>query len=330
MKKNLFARKSICILCFIILATIILSCGGTSQPAKPNNPNNPNNPKPPPKNNELPFTGTLTLDEYEWFIIETYLGVIDIELPSGSKKRLLNGRKPWRHASGNVAYLQDCGDRVTRVMLADEKGLSVQITPCSSEIENPGYSPTRLGFSRLSPDQKKIAVEAYYYLDGDYIYNIMVFNVNKTLFATYEGFYAPAWLPDGRLLLTGEGFYLTDSSLRNPARIDGGQLTGPVNNPDVHPSGNSIIFEYNQQIWQMDIDGSNLQERVYGGKYLQYPTWSPDGTAIAYLAKVQEDYYDKAIYFTDLVNLKSYALDLTSVFGSDASIIPNGPLSWRE
>ena len=282
------------------------------------------------KENNFPFTGTLTLDEYDWFSTTTYLGVIDIDIASGSKKRFLNGKSPWRHKSGKVVYLQGCGDRVTRVMLADEKGLSVQITPCSSEIDNPGYSPTDFGFSRLSPDQEKVAVEAYYYLEGNYPHNTMVFNVDQALLATYEGFYAPAWLPDGRLLLTGEGFYLTDGNLENLTRIDGGRLTGPVNNPDVHPSGDSIIFEYNQQIWQMNLDGSDLQERVYGDKYLRYPTWSPDGTAIAYLAKVQQDYYDRAIYFTNLVNSKSYVLDLTSILGSSSSIVPHGPLSWRE
>ncbi len=292
--------------------------------------NDPDNSTDPSETDQLPFTGTLTLDEYDWFSTTAYLGVIDINIASGSKKRILNGKKPWRHESGKVVYLQGCSDRVTRVMLADEKGLSVQITPCSSEIDNPGYSPTDFSFSRLSPDQKKVAVEVYYYWDNGYLYSTMIFNVDQTLLATHEGFYAPTWLPDGRLLLTGEGFYLTDNDLQDLTRIDSGQLTGPVNNPDVHPSGNSIIFEYNQQIWQMNIDGSDLQERVYAGKYLRYPTWSPDGTAIAYLAKVQQDYYDRAIYFTDLVNSKSYALNLEPVLGSSSSIVPNGPLSWRE
>ncbi len=292
--------------------------------------NDPDNSTRPSEADQLPFTGTLTLDEYDWFSTTTYLGIIDIDITSGSKKRFLNGKKPWRHESGKVVYLQGCGDRVTRVMLADEKGLSVQITPCSSEIDNPGYSPTDFSFSRLSPDQKKVAVEVYYYLDGNNLYSTMIFNVDQTLLAIHEGFYAPTWLPDGRLLLTGEGFYLTDSDLQNLIRIDDGKLTGLVNNPDVHPSGDSIVFEYNQQIWQMNIDGSDLKERVYGGKYLRYPTWSPDGTAIAYLAKTQQDYYDQAIYFTDLVNSKSYVLDLIPVLGPSSSTVPNGPLSWRE
>ena len=173
-------------------------------------------------------------------------------------------------------------------------------------------------------------MEVYYYLGGGYRYITAVFDRQGKVLASFEDVYAPAWLPDGRLLLTGEGFYLTDINLQNPTRIDGGKLNGELNNPDVHPSGSSIVFEYNQQIWGMNIDGSELKELVFAPKRLRYPTWSPDGTSIVYLGLEQQDYYDKALYFTNLVEGKSYALDLSPVLVNSSSVVPNGPLSWTQ
>lgn len=280
---------------------------------------------------QLPYTGTLTLDEYDWFGITTFLGVIDIDLPGGEKKRAFHGKQPRRYPSGNTTFLQGCGDRVSRVVLADSAGLITPITPCSGEIANPGASPTDFGFSRLSPDEQKLAVEVYYYLDGFYRYSTMVFDRSGKQLAFIEGGYAPAWLPDGRLLLTGDGFYLTDINLQNPTRIDGGKLNGQLNNPDVHPSGDRIVFEYNQQIWQMNLDGSGLEELIYGSKHLRYPTWSPDGKSLVYLALTKDDYYDRALYFTDLEAQKSYALDLSDKLDPiSSSVVPNGPLSWTK
>ncbi len=82
----------------------------------------------------LPFTGVLILSEYD-HIFSEYTGIIQIDLPTGAKKRLFDGKFPSRHISGKVTYNQSCGSYVQRIMLVDETGLPVQITPCSSEME---------------------------------------------------------------------------------------------------------------------------------------------------------------------------------------------------
>ena len=145
------------------------------------------------------------------------------------------------------------------------------------------------------------------------------------------GLFAPAWTPDGRLLLAGNGLYLTDAALSTPERIDGGALASPVNNPAAHPDGTRLVFEYNQGIWEMGLDGSELRERVYGPMRLRYPTYSPDGRAIVYLGVPESDYYDRALYFTDLDMDGSYSFNLVGIIGSgpgSVTIVPNGPLSW--
>jgi Tol biopolymer transport system component len=199
----------------------------------------------------------------------------------------------------------------------------------------PGNGVTDLyfGISKLSPDQQKVAAESYYYdssVDGFYVYNIIVFDLAGNTLALFEGASGPEWLPDGRLLLVGDGLYITDAALTNPTRIDGGQLNSPVGNPDVDPSGEFVAFEYNQQIWGMNLDGSGLRELISGPKYFKFPTWSPDGSTLAYLATEQHDYYDKAVYFTDVSSEQDYVLDLASILDSSVSNVPNGPLSWTE
>lgn len=277
------------------------------------------------------YAGTLTLDEYDWGALGGHLGVIQIDLATGSKRRFLDGELPSRHSSGETSFLQPCGTGVNRVALADARGIARPITACSSELPQPGDSRTYYGISRLSPDAERIAVEVAYdvYFEGTYV-QTAVYSLDGMRLAEFDGLFAPAWTPDGRLLMAGEGLYLTDASLSSAERIDAGALTGPVNNPAVHPGGTRLMFEYNQGLWQMNLDGSELVERVYGPARLRYPTYSPDGSSVVYLSLPEEDYYDRALHFTDLDRMASYSFDLSGIVGGTAAvtIVPNGPLSW--
>lgn len=278
------------------------------------------------------YSGTLTLDEYDWGVLGGRLGVIQIDIAAGTKRRFLEGSTPSRHPSGETSFLQPCGTSVNRVALADARGIARTITGCSSELPQPADYPTRFGFSRLSPDAGRIAVEVVheFFLDGIKA-DTAVYDLAGARLAEFDGLFAPAWAPDGRLILAGEGLYLADADLSTPQRIDAGALTGPVNNPAVHPDGTHLVFEYNQGIWEMNLDGSGLRERVFGPSRLRYPTYSPDGRALVYLGLPTEDYYDKALYFAELEREGSYAFDLRGIIGSgpgDVTIVPNGPLSW--
>lgn len=280
---------------------------------------------------KLPFEGIITLDEYDWFSTQSYLGVIQIDLATGKKRRLYQGKFPWRHQSKNVIYAQGCGEAAHRIMLVDSTGLPKQITPCSSEIENAGASPTDFEYSRLSPDQSKIAVESKAYLDWEYSYTTLVFDTEtQALLTSFEGLIAPEWLPDGRLLMgSNEGIKITDKNLKNVTSLDDNRILGFVNNIDVDPSGTRLLFEFNQVIWHMNVDGSDLRELIYGSEILKFPTWSPDGKTVAYLATPQQDRFYPAMYFTNIETGESYLVDLTSSINDDGSTTVNGPLSWR-
>lgn len=279
---------------------------------------------------QLGLSGVLTLDEYDWFSTTPYLGVIEINLSSGQKRRLAEGRNPWRHQSGNVIFAQPCGSNVHRIMLIDASGLPQQISPCSSDLPNDGASDTNFEFSRLSPDQTKVAIESNAYLDWDYAYSTVVFDRDQNLLASFDGHFAPEWLPDGRLLLGGDGLYIVDANLQDIQRLDAGRLQGIVNNIDVDPTGTRIVFEFNQQIFYMNLDGSDLRELIYGNAVLRFPTWSPDGKMLAYLATPSQDNYFASLFFTNLETGESYSVDLSPLLlGNSSSQTVNGPLSWR-
>ena len=278
---------------------------------------------------ELPFSGVITLDEYDWLDVNvSRLGVVEIDLAEGTLRRVSDGKYPWRHASGDVIYAQSCGSDVSRIVRVDETGLPVQITPCSSEIENPGASPTDFEFSRLSPDGTKVAVEASAYVDFENEYQTLVFDTaDHTLLASFDDLTEPEWLPDGRLILSGEGLYVTDENLENLTSLDGDRLVGRTRNPAIDPSGTRIAFEFNQGIWSINVDGGDPKELIYGDAWLRYPVWSPDGGTIAYLAVPQNDYYYPGLFFTDIETGESYAAELTPILSANETV--NGPLSWR-
>lgn len=326
-----------------MLAGLLISCGGGSTGSSLTTPSTVNPPvgddpavspiadTNAPGNNAFPYTGVITLDDYDWFGITSYLGVSDITLSPLSKKRLFDGSNPRRHVSGTVVFRQPCGASVHRIVMADQTLNPTVITPCSNELPNPGASPTNFGFSALSPDASKVAVEALYFLDGSFQAAIAIYNVaDQALLARWDGAASPMWLRDGRLLMaSNEGFFVLDNNLDNPTKLPTG-LTGSVNNPALHPTDDVIAFEFNQQIWLVNTDGSDAREAIFGGSRLRYPAWSPDGSALAYLAVSNSDHYHKAIYFTDLSNNISYTLELDPIQDPiNVSNVVNGPLSWR-
>ena len=156
------------------------------------------------------------------------------------------------------------------------------------------------------------------------------------MLAEFPNLMEPAWLKDGRLVMTNasDGLFVTGTDLAEPTRLVNGKPTGNIRNPAPHPDGNQIAFEMDQQIWKMNLDGSGLEVLVVGDRKFLYPEWSPDGSVIAYLGVPQNDRYDTAIYFTDLTSLQHYTLDISPVLDpintSNTSNTISGPLSWSE
>lgn len=273
------------------------------------------------------FEGRIIADEYEWFLSPVFLGVTEITGDPLQTARIVNGSQAQRLPDGRITFRQPCGARVHQIAIADTNLRTAPITPCSGTIENSGSSPTDFGFSALSPDGRFIAVEATHYLDGGVRVAILVFDVDtQEHMATLNGA-APAWLPDGRLMVaTSDWFWTAEVGTWTLERFPG-DMTGAVNNPAVSPNGEWIAFEHNQQIWGMDIDGSDVRVLVIGNRELRYPAWSPDGRPVlVYLATPKDDQYEPALHFTDLDRSETWSVNVKDHLSELGTL--NGPLTW--
>lgn len=123
---------------------------------------------------------------------------------------------------------------------------------------------------------------------------------------------------------------MTDKNLTASEFIDdGGLLQANVNNPAVHPGGEFFVFEYNSQIWRMNIDGSGAEQLLIDDKRLRYPAWSPDGKYLVFT--VWDTNFTsalKSLFFYNLENKAFHRIDIDNLLTALGE--PWGPLSWTQ
>lgn len=338
----------------ITLCLIFSSCGGGGSGSSSNEGSTSNNPpaQPPlPNADEWDLTGTIFFEQAYDYGYHASLGIVSYNLATGELLRITDGLKPHRTPSGDkTAFLQHClhipseGD-FYRVAVIDTLSTITPVTPCSPDIANPTTGVfilddiSEFSETKISPAQTFIAVTINYDIlsdDQNHVvgkaWNTLIYDLSGNLITELENAYNAAWLPDGRLLYAyGNQFYLTDQSLGNPTLIDdGGTLQGPVHDPAIHPDGSSFLFEYNAQIWSMNIDGSGIERLVESDKPVYDPAWSPDGNKFVFTTWRSGSPASalKSFFFVDLVNDRATRIDIEEVL--DLGGEPWGPLSWVE
>jgi len=274
-------------------------------------------------NHEL--NGILTFDEYV-NVYRKRTGVTSFELIDGKETnayKVVTGKFPYAHKNGDIVFRQGCG-----LSVVNPEGFSKSIVDCpvnkesSYEYKNPQLSPLGLF----------VAVE-YHKLRDPMM--VIVFDIKGNEMARHKDFFSPTWLPNGRLLISSSanryGLFITDKSFKSISQIDNNKLQAYAYNLDVSPSGKRVVFEYNQQIWIMNMDGTKLKRLLRGSKRLRYPVWSPDGKYIAYLRQDSRECYDEAIYFFEVDGEhKQSSLSTRKVYERGETGYPDisGPLSW--
>ncbi len=250
--------------------------------------------------------------------------MLTISLPSGEVQRRINGEQGSRNQQGNYVFVQDCGSLDSKVLFANQEAIVQNaITDCT---DGPFTGP-EFYYASLSPNSEYVS----YVPDGLVVYpsTTIVKDIRGNTIASFEDYLDPAWTTDNRLLVTGGGnsapygLYLSDSSLQNLERIDNGQINGFAGFLTVSSQG-TVAFIYNQEIWQINLDGSNFGVLYRDPAPLLYPVWSPDGKTIAFLAKNNYNALYSSVFFYEIASQVLYALPI-QVGGE---IFVQGPLSW--
>jgi Tol biopolymer transport system component len=158
----------------------------------------------------------------------------------------------------------------------------------AAHIESPSISPTgKLSFVLVGGGKSELMV------DG-----------KKAGAATDVFPFYPAWLPDGKILYTGDGKILTTDLASNTSapvpftatfqidrpgyrhRIYDFDSTAPkqvrgIMHPQLSPDGKQVLFEALNQLWLMPI-GSKPVALTSDSYYKQDASFSPDGKAIVF------------------------------------------------
>ena len=281
------------------------------------------------------LNGLLTFDESDNFK-KNRTGIVSFELIDGKATKgykVATGGFPYAHKNGTVLFKQGCG-----LSIIDQDGFSKSVVPCppverfhQAYYEHPQLSPS--GLFVAVELKKSFYNNASYRMDRKI--STLVFDIKGNQIIRHDNFFAPTWLPDGRLLLSAQrnryGLFVTDKSFKKYSQIDNNKLKEFAYYPDVSPSGKRVVFEYNQQIWIMNMDGTGLKRLLRGTKRLRYPTWSPDGTYIAYLIADASGYYDSGIYFYEVDGEhKQVVVNNKNIFTEGKTGYPDiiGPISW--
>lgn len=254
--------------------------------------------------------GTLTMNEANQVggaivtIIETPFSM------DRSRVDLAVGASPWRHQDGTLYFISGCGEQTSYVKVLDVSGTTSSASPCSDTVPNTGLSPTYFTYAMASPDKRRIAVETRWYdRDLQVHYNTVIFESNSVV-ATYVGYYAAAWLDNETLVLpSSDGLYKVDLG-SVPQRLNS-EITGSgiaqINNPDVSPNRERIVFEWHGAIWLVATDGSGLRQLADDAQNLRYPVWSPDGQFVAFLRIQAPGAFDHLLIPSDPLNLEYLA-----------------------
>jgi len=264
--------------------------------------------------------------------------IVDYDLQSRTSATRFDGIDPFRASTGETAFLARLepwhfGDH--GVVVADAGGVTAAPLYVCEDFNFNSNAICRT--PKLSPDRLHVAFAARrgggnvcyeigedYPAYGDYV---IVHDRTGSEIASFEGYYHPEWLPDGRLLMLGSscrgaGVWIADSTSGTPTRIDGNQVGVPGSFPTVSPDGTRLAFVWNRQLWMLTLDGrQQLTQLTQLTDEVQSAAWSPDGTALALLRS-------SGSWPLEAITLFRPG-DPRSVVMHPLDFLPYGPITWR-
>ena len=244
------------------------------------------------------YRGTLTLARDSANDRFNPATIVDLDLASDKATVRFDGFDPHRTRTGETAFLTRLAAGTIAdygVVAADARGVpGAPLYVCRSF----SFTSNRICHTpKLSPDGQRVAFGTaagggklckndYKTAWADYV---VVRDRKGAELARFEGYYFPAWLPDGRLLMLGSGcrgagVWIAGGPRTAPARVDGNQIATPAKYPAISPDGRRVALVWNNQLWILALDGKGaLGQATHADKPVTAAAWSPDGSALAVL-----------------------------------------------
>jgi Tol biopolymer transport system component len=207
----------------------------------------------------------------------SYISIKELDLKTGAIDVLASGFAATRTPSGSIIAVTADG----LVELSPDGSQQRMIVP--ENTNQPFTDKYDDGFvsPQISPDGRYIAYQGLM-VDHVYLVDAATGELLGEIGDDTYGFGRPIWLPDGGLIMEGinaatKGLYRIDPEFQSIVRID--QFPQP-RWPSLSPDGKTIATIVGEDVWLIDIDGSNPTQFTTNGLNLQWPTWSPDGKYI--------------------------------------------------
>jgi hypothetical protein len=196
-----------------------------------------------------------------------------------------------------------------------------QVVQITNDAQGYNHSPS------WSPDRSRIAFVRY---DGGQGSNIFTVKAGGEVSRRTTGgeFYEPEWSPDGRQLVLsgfgsrGYGIYLLD------AATDGAQpifLTQGWS-PTWSPNGTRIAFMNGGGVHVINADGTSLSRLILSDRWLDQPSWSPDGRSMAVTSYSNCDWEDDCDTSVEVLDLASSQFRVLMPGASGAAWSPDGAM----
>ncbi len=218
-----------------------------------------------------------------------------LDLARGNRTKIA-GRLP--------GYFEDFYLDVSRqndeMLLIDSSGINYQYINLVSPT-NTGLSLARFrvleneirgaGISKISPDKSKIMLVWEMGEFPSARRGVFFYDRAGKLLSSFENddegnpVLEADWLPDGNaMLMTNKGFFRTNDPALLRASFIVKPSAGGFGYMSISPDGTRMAYRAIGEIWTMNIDGTNQRQLTNSVPNVYYPTWSPDGKHICFLA----------------------------------------------
>lgn len=223
------------------------------------------------------------LSGHIYWVSSAHVEIHKLDLATGQDVVLGDGHAVDKATDGKLIIIGKTG-----IEESDERLLSTRVIK-DNNYDAKDDAEVNQTFPKVSPDGTTVAYQTLQ--DNTFVCN----RADGTILARFEhtgatdGFLNPSWTPDGRLVMSGgfanPGLYLSDAALKTTTRFDP-NLQQPKQ-PSVSPDGKKVAFILKNLVFVIGIDGTGLTQvdPTTDSAEDEFPTWSPDGTHIAYFAK---------------------------------------------